>query len=71
LYLQIILAYDNFNYLKDPKIFATYLDQLALCCLESDDGHLAGQRVDLLHQEGQPGSTGLPVFQLVLLKIDR
>jgi hypothetical protein len=53
------------------RVCVAHLDQLALCCLESDNGHLAGQRVDLLNQEGQPGSTGLPVFQLVLLKIDR
>jgi hypothetical protein len=32
----------NENYQAD-------LDELALSCLECDDGHLAGESVDLLH----------------------
>ena len=44
----------------------TDLEQLALRGPERDERHLAGVRVNLLHQQRQPRRPGLPVLQLVL-----
>ena len=44
----------------------TYLEKFTLGSPESDESHLAGVSVDLLHQESQAGRPGLPVLQLVL-----
>ena len=45
------------------------LEQLAVGRSQGDEGHLARVRVDLLHQQGQLGSSVFPVFYLNLDQI--
>ena len=46
-----------------------HLEQLAVGRPQGDEGHLAGVGVDLLHQQGQLGSSVFPVLYLNLGQI--